>query len=131
MLLRPGEVADALNLVGKPLQNANCVHTIAVKAAQQGCCSAQSMLDRNAAHVSGVAFSCSHLSRHPPAALLMQLLPASSAYTQQRLAAVQQELDGLEERQQAIGRRARWRQAALVWGGLGSQVRAGRGVAVS
>lgn len=57
----------------------------------------------------------------------VQLLPTSSTSTQQRLAAVQQELDGLEQQQQGIGRRARWRQAALVWGGLGGQVRRGCG----
>lgn len=66
-----------------------------------------------------------------PAVLLAQLLPTSSVYTRQRLEAVQQELDELEGQQQAIGRRARRRQAALVWGGLASQVRAGSGALLS
>lgn len=66
-----------------------------------------------------------------PAVLLAQLLPTSSVYTRQRLEAVQQELDELEEQQEAIGRRARRRQAALVWGGLASQVRAGSGALLS
>lgn len=63
--------------------------------------------------------------------LLVQLLPASPDHTQQRLAAVQQELAALQEQQQAIGRRARWRQAAFVWGGLGSQVGDGSAGAAS
>ena len=50
-----------------------------------------------------------------------QVLPASPAATQQRLAAVQAELSELDVQQAAIGRRAAWRQHLLVWGGLGSQ----------
>lgn len=62
-----------------------------------------------------------HILTHAHHPCCSQVLPGSAADTEQRLAAVREELGGLEARQAAIGRRASRRQLAFVWGGLGSQ----------
>lgn len=122
VVLRPGEVAAALNLVGA---TASPVGTHQGRGAGElaalpprSCCFAVVSSRGTAAAPAASPPPC---LRRPSCA--PQLLPTSTSHTEQRLEEVQRELQAMREQEAAIGRRAAWRQRGIIWGGLAGQVR--------